>query len=115
MKPTGSSSHSRRKQIRALWKANGIYRRASRILSRPSRITPTVNLWRIAKFVKPGDIILVPGKVLGDGELSQNCTLVPFAISTAAKQKVLDGGAKLLTITELLEQNPKGTGVRLII
>jgi large subunit ribosomal protein L18e len=113
-KITGPSNYYTRKMIRDLWKTKiKIWRRISKKLSssRKNRVSP--NLYRINKKTKENDIIVIPGKVLGVGELDHHVTIACLDCSKSARQKIEASGSKLLSIEELLEQNPKGSGVKI--
>jgi large subunit ribosomal protein L18e len=112
-KITGPSNYYIRKLIRDLWKTKiKIWKKISKKLSGPRRNRVIANLYRINKKTKKNDIIVIPGKVLGTGELDHNLTIACLEYSKSAKKKIESSGSKLLTIEELLEQNPKGSGVK---
>ncbi|MFX0028281.1 MAG: 50S ribosomal protein L18e [Candidatus Hermodarchaeota archaeon] len=113
-KITGPTNFYIRKLIRDLWKTKiKIWRRISKKLSssRKNRVSP--NLYRINKKTKQNDVVVIPGKVLGMGELDHQITLACLNCSKSARQKIEASGSKLLSIEELLEQNPKGSGVKI--
>jgi large subunit ribosomal protein L18e len=113
-KITGPSNFYVRKLIRDLWKTKiKIWRRISKKLSssRKNKVSP--NLYRINKKTKQNDIVVIPGKVLGMGELDHQVTIACLDCSKSARQKIEASGSKLISIEELLEQNPKGSGVRI--
>ncbi|MHA2390794.1 MAG: 50S ribosomal protein L18e [Promethearchaeota archaeon] len=111
---TGPSNFYVRKLIRDLWKTKiKIWRIISKKLSnsRKSRISP--NLYRINKHTKENDVIVIPGKVLGMGELDHTLTIACLDCSKSARQKIESSGSNLISIEELLEKNPKGSGVKI--
>jgi len=73
-----------------------------------------VNLSRINRHTSEGDVVVVPGKVLGAGLLRHPVTVAAFAFTRSARQKILEAGGKCLDIRELVELNPKGSGVKII-
>jgi len=73
-----------------------------------------VNLSRLNRSVGKGETAAVPGKVLGSGRLDHAMTVAAFEFSAAARRRIDEIGGKPLTIMELLRDNPKGSGVRLI-
>ena len=112
-KITGPSNYYIRKLIKNLWKTKiNIWKKVSRKLSGPRRNRVKANLYRINKKTKKDDIIVIPGKVLGMGELDHTLTIACLEYSKSAKKKVESSGSKLISIAELLEQNPKGSGVK---
>jgi large subunit ribosomal protein L18e len=113
-KISGPSNFYYRKLIRDLWKSKiKIWKTISKKLSGPRRNRVKANLYRINKKTKKNDIIVIPGKVLGMGELDHTLTIACLEYSKSAKRKIESSGSKLITIEELLEQNPKGSGVKL--
>jgi len=81
-------------------------------LTRPTREMPEINLDQLDKKTKEGEVIVFPGKVLANGEMTHKITLAPFMISAGAKDKMK--GSKILTIKELMESNKDGKGVKII-
>lgn len=83
-------------------------------LSRANRKTNQVNLYHIDKYTDADDTILVPNKVLGEGNLTHNVNVAAFKFSAEAERKIEAAGGKCLTIDALMEQNPKGSNVKII-
>ncbi|RLF12677.1 MAG: 50S ribosomal protein L18e [Thermoprotei archaeon] len=86
----------------------------ARRLAKPRRKRISVNLSRINRHTSEGDVVVVPGKVLGAGLLRHPVTVAAFAFTRSARQKILEAGGKCLDIRELVELNPKGSGVKII-
>jgi large subunit ribosomal protein L18e len=107
---TGPSNFYHRKLIRELWKTKRrIWKNVSKKLSGSRKNRIETNLYRINKKTKNNDIIVVPGKVLGIGDLAIAC----LAYSKNAKKKIEDSGSKLISIEELLENNPEGNNIKI--
>jgi large subunit ribosomal protein L18e len=110
---TGPSNYYNRKLIRELWKSKRrIWKKVSKKLSGPRRERIEANLYRINKKTKENDVIVVPGKVLGLGEIDHKLTIACLNCSKTARKKIESSGSKLLSIEELLEQNPEGKEVK---
>ncbi|MBY8979768.1 MAG: 50S ribosomal protein L18e [Candidatus Lokiarchaeota archaeon] len=110
---TGPSNYYNRKLIRDLWKTKRrIWKKVSKKLSGPRREKVEANLYRINKKTKENDVIVVPGKVLGVGEIDHKLTIACLTCSKTARKKIETSGSKLLSIEELLEQNPEGKDVK---
>ena len=90
-------------------KAN-IWKRIADELDRPTRRMREVNVWKINKITKANDMIIVPGKVLGDGELDHNVSVAAYQFSDGAKAKIKNH----MLIEELMEKHPKGNKLRII-
>ena len=70
-----------------------------------------VNLARINTATKENDILFVPGKVLGTGNISHKITLCSFSISTSAANKIIQNGGKIMTYSDMIKKYPTGKGV----
>ena len=69
---------------------------------------------RIDQLTKENDAVIFPGKVLGTGNILHKITLCSFSISNSAANKILESGGKLISHSDLIEQNPTGKGVVLL-
>ncbi|MGQ4891356.1 MAG: 50S ribosomal protein L18e [Candidatus Njordarchaeia archaeon] len=92
-----------------------IWRYLVEILEKPKRKRVAVNISKINRYSEKGETVVVPGKVLGTGELKHPVTVAAFKFSLSAKEKIIKAGGKTITITELLESNPSGSGVKILI
>ncbi|TFF92792.1 MAG: 50S ribosomal protein L18e [Promethearchaeota archaeon] len=113
-KITGPSNYYVRKLIRELWKTRrNIWRTLSKKLSGARKNRVEANLKRINNKTKAEDVIVVPGKVLGVGDLDHKLTIACLDCSRSAREKILKSGSTLLSIEELLADNPEGSGVKI--
>lgn len=113
-KITGPSNYYQRKLIRDLWKTKiKIWKTISKKISGSRKNRVKINLYRINQKTRKNDVIVVPGKVLGMGELDHSLTIACLSYSKSAKKKTDASGSRLIMIEDLLEQNPKGTGVKI--
>jgi len=92
-----------------------IWRYVAEILERPRRLRVEVNVSKINRYSKPGETIVVPGKVLGAGKIDHPVTVVAIAFSAEAVRKITSAGGRVVHILKLLEENPRGSGVRIIV
>jgi len=83
-------------------------------LSRSTRTRREVNLSRLNKFTKENEIVVVPGKVLGGGEIEHKITISAFKFSTGALAKLEKSGSKIVPLKELIAQDIKGKRIRII-
>jgi len=58
--------------------------------------------------------VVVPGKVLGAGNLDHPVSVAAFSFSTQARLKISKARGKCLSISELIEVNPKGSNVKIM-
>ena len=97
----------------AIQKQRPLWKRIATDLEKSSRKQRIVNLWKLNQCDE-GEILLVPGKILGDGSVNKKLTVAATAFSNEAKQKLAASGCKTLTIQELMKQEPDGKSVRII-
>ena len=83
-----------------------LWKRVADDLSRPSRQRRAVNLSRINRFARDNETVVVPGKVLGSGVLSQKLTISAFQFSAGAKEKIAAAGGSAVSLQELLKESP---------
>ncbi|MCS7104572.1 MAG: 50S ribosomal protein L18e [Thermofilaceae archaeon] len=91
-----------------------IWLRVAELLERPTRIRPEVNLSMINRYTNEGDVVVVPGKVLGSGVLDHKVTVAAYMFSKQARMKIETVGGRAISIPQLVEQNPKGSGVKIL-
>lgn len=91
-----------------------IWRDIALRLEAPKRNWAEANLSKLERYAKDGETVMVPGKVLAAGSVTKKLTVVAYDFSDAAKAGIVAAGGKTLTIRELMEQNPNGTGVRIM-
>ncbi|WP_296808138.1 50S ribosomal protein L18e [uncultured Methanobrevibacter sp.] len=60
------------------------------------------------------ETILVPGKVLSNGELDKKVNVVALKFSAKAQEKIESAGGECISIDEIIETNPKGSNIRII-
>ena len=87
-----------------------LWLKVANYLARPRKKKIEVNLAKIDKLAKPNETILVPGKVLGSGNIKKDVKVAAFEFSEEARRKL---GSNALSIEKLLESKEKN--IRLII
>lgn len=102
--------------LRKASKSSGadIWLAVSRYLSRPRSRKVCVNVGKVSRLTKNGDVVVIPGKVLGGGDVSHSVVVGAFLFSKAAAEKISKAGGEALTIGEFLNRYPDGRGVILI-
>ncbi len=91
-----------------------IWAKLAEYAQKPSIARRDINLNRIGQLTKENDTVVFPGKVLGTGKVPHKITLYSFSISNSAADKIRDNGGKLVSYSDLIEQNPTGKGVVLL-
>lgn len=90
-----------------------IWKDIAKRLETPSRNYAAVNVSKINRHSAADDVLLVPGKVLGAGLLDHPVTVAALNFSVAAEEKIAEAGGRCLSIEEIVEANPKGSGIRI--
>ncbi len=73
-----------------------------------------INLSRLAQVTKPDEVVVVPGKILGTGNIGHRLTICSLSISEVAARKIKESGGRIVTFHELINSYPEGKGVRII-
>lgn len=88
------------------------------VLSGPRRKKVALNLDEIEKALDEGkvkeEVIVIPGKVLGEGELKKKARIVALSFSKQAAEKLKDKKIDFLTINEEIKNNPEAKGVKVL-
>ena len=93
-----------RKQETPFWK------RVADDLEKSSRRRIEVNLSRIARASSEGETIIVPGKVLGNGDVPHKVRVVAFSFSSSAQKKLKEAKCESMRLDEFLKKHPQGSG-----
>lgn len=93
----------------------GAWKRVAELLRKSARIKHGVNLYSLQKHCKEGETAVVPVRVLSLGKLSKKLTVAALSVSKPAAKKLAAAGCKVISIAQLIEQNPTAKGVRIII
>jgi large subunit ribosomal protein L18e len=91
-----------------------IWKRLESELESPRANKSEINISKLARVTRDGETIFVPGKIMGSGRIDHKLTICAFSVSQKATKKLIDSGSKILTMTDLVESFPEGSGVRLI-
>ncbi|MCE4610746.1 MAG: 50S ribosomal protein L18e [Desulfurococcales archaeon] len=119
MRRTGPTNTLLRTLISQLRKASRTYkapvwRAVAELLERPRRRRVEVNLSKINRYAREGEMIIVPGKVLGAGKLDKKVTIAAYSFSRSAIEKIKLSGSRAMTILDALRENPRGRKTRII-
>ncbi|MFH0905785.1 MAG: hypothetical protein V1824_00435 [archaeon] len=66
-----------------------IYKNLAKVLEGPSRKMPSLNLTKLENLnvIKDDAIVIIPGKLLGSGELKKKITIYAYQASSSVKEK----------------------------
>jgi LSU ribosomal protein L18AE len=92
-----------------------IWRTIAEYVEKPRRQRVVVNVGKLNHVANDGDVVVVPGKLLGGGRLSKKVVVAAVKVSPKAAQKVIEAGGEVLTIPELVRKFPKGSGVKIVV
>ncbi len=93
----------------AIWKEVAIK------LEKPNRNHAEVNIEHINKHTEEGEAVVIPGKVLSDGKLDHKVTVAAYGFTKNAEEKIAKAGSEAISIEELMEKNPKGSNVKIML
>jgi large subunit ribosomal protein L18e len=95
-------------------KKNEKWNEVASALSCPRRKRTQLNLKEISKESKTGETIVIPGKVLSEGEIDKKIKVVAFNFSEKAKEKLLKSKCEVLSILDEIKKNPEAKGLRIL-
>lgn len=91
-----------------------IWRDIASRLEKPSRNWAQVNISKLEAHAREGENVVVPGKLLGAGDVARPVTVVAYNASASAKAKIAAAGGKVLSMKEGVEAFPKGEKCRIL-
>ncbi|MBI2043641.1 50S ribosomal protein L18e [Candidatus Pacearchaeota archaeon] len=90
------------------------WNQVSDIISSPKRKSIIFNLSEIDEMSKDGENIVVPGKVLSQGEISKKIRLVALRFSKMAEEKLLKSKTEFSYIKDEIKKNPQAKNLRIL-
>ena len=93
---------------------NKAWNEIAKILSGSTSQFSSVNVDEIEKKAADNDKIVVPGKVLGVGEITKKITIAALSFSETAKEKLSKTKIQTKTLLEEIKENPEAKGVKII-
>jgi large subunit ribosomal protein L18e len=93
-----------------LAKKSEAWREVASILSGSRRNRKVVNLDQLNK-VEKAETIIVPGKVLSQGEITKKIKVAALTFSEKAKEKLLKAGCEVVLLEEEIKKNKDAKGV----
>jgi len=91
-----------------------IWKDVAETIEGPRRHWAEVNVDHIAQHLKEGEVGLVPGKILGGGDIDRKVTVAGLMCSISARKKIEAAGGKVITFNQLMKSNPKGSNIRIL-
>jgi large subunit ribosomal protein L18e len=91
-----------------------VYRQAVKMLSRKTNRLVEVNVGKLDNMSSEGSVLLVPGKVLGEGDVTKELHVGAVAYTTSAAQKISSAGGEALLLKDFVAKYGEGKGVLLV-
>jgi large subunit ribosomal protein L18e len=88
--------------------------RIAEILSGSRRQRFDINLKDLEEGTKAGDVIVVPGKVLSQGNVSKKIKVIALGFSETAKEKLLSAKCDVVYILDEIKKNPEAKDVKIL-
>jgi large subunit ribosomal protein L18e len=86
----------------------------ARVLSGPRSSYINLNLHEINNKVKEGENVVVPGKILSQGEIDKKIKIIALGFSETAKEKLKKSGSKTELILNEIKSNPDAKGLKIL-
>lgn len=91
-----------------------IWRALERQLAGPRANRREINVGTLEEITKAGEVLVIPGKILGTGNIGHKVTVCAYSVSESAAKKIVTAGGKVISFEELAKKHPDGKGVRII-
>lgn len=91
-----------------------IWSKMAKLAQKPAIARRVINVKKLNQLTSDGDVVIVPGKVLGTGSISHKITLCSFSISASAAKKIIASGGSIINHSEITSRFPTGKGVKVI-
>ena len=83
-------------------------------LNRPRRKGYEVNLFKLEKNVDGKGTVVVPGTVLGSGDITKPVTVAALRFSGKAEEKIRKAGGHAMSLERFMEETKTVKGVKII-
>ena len=90
------------------------WKKVVEVMSRSRAMQVSVNLGVINEQVSEGDTVVVPGKVLAEGNLDKKIKICAVEFSSSALEKLNESKSETSSVLDEIKKNPKAEGVKLI-
>jgi len=92
-----------------------LWRTVAEKLESSRRQRTSVNLSKINRYTKEGDIVIIPGTVLSSGVLEHTVTIAALKASEMATEKIKKSKSTFLSIKDFMGSKPKISKTRIIV
>jgi large subunit ribosomal protein L18e len=91
-----------------------VYKRALKMLSKKVNLLAEVNVGKLDTLSTDDGVLLVPGKVLGEGYVTKKMHVGAVAFTASAVQKINSAGGEALLMKDFVAKFGEGKGVALV-
>jgi large subunit ribosomal protein L18e len=95
-------------------KKNKNWNAVAAVLAGSKKNRSNLNLEEINEEAGEGEILVVPGKVLSQGEIKSGLKIVALDFSEKAKEKLLNAKCEVSTMLEEIKKNPEAKGIKVL-
>jgi large subunit ribosomal protein L18e len=95
-------------------KKNKVWLEVAGLISSPRKKHVSINLNEIDKRVKDKEIIVIPGKVLSQGEINKKIKIAALSFSEKAREKLIKAGGEAISILKEIKSNPSAKGIKIL-
>jgi len=95
-------------------KKNASWLKVADKISTPKRKQISLNLDQINNKSEDNDIALIPGKVLGIGNINKKIKVVALSFSESATEKLKKSKTEFSTIDKELKENPEAKKIKIL-
>lgn len=97
-----------------LCKKNEKWLKMGQLISASRRKRPVFNLCEIDKKAKEGEVLIIPGKVLSQGDINKKIKIVALKFSEETKEKLKNKKIDFSLINEEIKKNPNAKDIRIL-
>lgn len=95
-------------------KKNSKWINVASILSGSKKNRKDINLSEINNKTKQGEKIVIPGKVLSQGNVDKKIKVIALGFSEKAREKLNKAGCEISNISEEIKSNPSAKGLKFL-
>lgn len=95
-------------------KKNKKWQKIAGILTNSTRKNMYFNLNEISNQIKDEKIVLIPGKVLSQGEINKKIKIIALNFSEKAKEKLLKSSCEVSDILNEIKSNPDFKDIKIL-
>ncbi len=95
-----------------------LWKKVYSLAEKPARERAEVNIDKISKYTRKGDIVIVPGKVLGMGSINHEVTIAAISYSEKAKEALSKANCKIADIADIykmIEEPNAKSSVKILV